>query len=293
MKYSIIAPIYDLELTPKISGDYFMILSWLLKEKIYYDFYKKYKEIHPKSFYILDNGAAEDKLMSNKQLIEMADYIKANEIVLPDVYGDGVKTIDLVTEFIDENCDRSFDYKLMGVLQGQNKEEILKCLEFYINCPYINTIGVGYRNLLYAFSDDIGFQPKEYWTELKIPNIDILSNKLEDNTYLYTLSRVYLLKNYIDFKLLKNRKKKIHLLGIWNSIEMSFYNKVFNKEELKIIRGCDSAALCQAAQKNIIWNKEYGVVNKPVKYLDFFKKMSPNELFYFNENVKILKEWMK
>ena len=294
MKVSIIAPIHNLDISTKLSNMY-MVLSWLaLEEPSYKQFYIDLKQREPKSYIILDNGAAEGKLIDNKLLINLAKEMNVNEIVLPDAYGNVIETLNRSGKFIDENIVyiKENKFKLMGVVQGQTIEEFLKCYEIFLTDKDVKIIGLGYKNLLNAFIREIEAISNGEWTSWGITEIQHLINKLENNTFLYTLSRPYFIKNYVDFDQLKKRGKKIHLLGSYNSYELSLYKKMFNDKELKFIRSNDTASPCQAAQVDVFFDRTFGVVNKPKKFLDFKKKMSLKELEACYNNINIMKEWI-
>ena len=294
MKLSIIAPIQDLELSKRLSN-YYMVLSWLaLEQPNYCQFYKDIKKNDKKSFIILDNGAAENKPIDGRQLIELAQEMKVDELVLPDAYGDGNKTTVLSNEFIDNHIKliKKMKLLLMGVVQGTTKEEFLRCYDNFLNNNNIKTIGIGYRNLLHPFLREMEQFSHNYWEELGIKDVRYLVNKLENNTFYYMLSRLYFIRNYVNFEELKKNKKKIHLLGLWSPRELAYYHKVFDKNELEFIRSNDSASVCQAAQTNIYYDKTYGTMNKPKRILDFYRKLTLEELAIVDYNINIIKEWI-
>jgi hypothetical protein len=83
------------------------------------------------------------------------------------------------------------------------------------------------------------------------------------------------------------------LLGLYNPYELKIINDNLSPGKLKYIRSCDSAAPWQAAQCNITFNKDYGVVTKPKAFLDFDKKSINNEVEVLEKNLILIKKWSK
>jgi hypothetical protein len=76
-------------------ADYHLILAHLLQDnETYRNFYMQCK-----GFKILDNGAAEGRLVDPELLLVLATGVDADEVVCPDVLGDFGRTIDHVTRF--------------------------------------------------------------------------------------------------------------------------------------------------------------------------------------------------
>lgn len=80
-------------------------------------------------------------MVSSRDLIEMADYIKADEIVVPDVLGDCDGTINLARDF-QRRAEVHPEFRYMGVLQGRNLAEILKCFNGLRFLDYITIFGL-------------------------------------------------------------------------------------------------------------------------------------------------------
>lgn len=106
---------------PKIQeADYHLILAHLIQQnETYGQFY-----VHCKGFKILDNGAAEGHLVDTYQLLEMADVLKANEVVCPDVLGNCPKTVQLLRGFM----PFASKYNVMVPLQARTWSEFDRML---------------------------------------------------------------------------------------------------------------------------------------------------------------------
>lgn len=126
---------------------YHLILPHLCHQKRYQDFYlARSKE---SDYVILDNGAAEDVTFGPKHLLTLADLVEADEIVVPDTLFDAEETIAKAMAFsryaIPELEQSGKPVKYMGVLQGTNLQEVMKCLVAFTEMPalsYITTIGI-------------------------------------------------------------------------------------------------------------------------------------------------------
>lgn len=104
---------------------YRMLLPECLKHNAYRRAYPK----DDQCFTILDNGMFEGNAMSYEGLIELAIQYDVDEIVMPDVRGDGEKTLSLVDEFLEVYCSMKFEDKtpgLMIVAQTPTVDDIAK-----------------------------------------------------------------------------------------------------------------------------------------------------------------------
>lgn len=276
MEIATITPVPNLELSHQFSHTY-LVLGWLAKEsEEYRNFFRQIKKLYSDAFVIADNGANETSPLLGQELVDFAKSIYADEIIIPDVYHDSAKTIELSEKFLHNYFDQISHMSIMAVPQGKTKKEYLDSFNKFIDNDKITTIGIGYRNLLPAFEEEL------HATDLEIPKLI-----LDDDCFKYTISRLYFIKKYI-LQSKEQINKKIHLLGLFNPYELYLHSKNTNS----VIRSCDSATLCQAAQANVLFNNRYGVINKPQEYLKFHEGLSKNQMCIFKENVKIIKEWI-
>jgi len=286
---AIISPVYDLELSDEMSHLY-MVLSWLCKEDPQYkSHFSNIKRNYNDAYVILDNGMNENKMSSDSEIISTAYEINADEIICPDAYLNADETIKRTKTFLDTHYDKYIKdkFNVMAVLQGFDNDSFLKCYNEFLKDERISFLGVGYRNLMKPFKNEI-----ENWKPSGI-NTEMLKQELTNDCYCYTMSRLYFLKNILNFDALKENDKSIHLLGIYNPVELSFYKTIFNDKELLYIRGCDSASPCQAAQANIPFDKQFGVKDKPKALLDFDRRMDGNVNRLAKYNINIMKDWVK
>lgn len=132
MKCAIISPISLLEFSAR--SDYHLVLPHLLDNPVYKAFYRTVV-----GYKILDNGIAEG--MQGFDLFRLGYEVRANEIVVPDVIGDCNATVDLINEYKAHAINHP-EFKYMGVLQGKNMSEVLKCFNAIVYSDYIKVIGI-------------------------------------------------------------------------------------------------------------------------------------------------------
>ena len=120
-----------------------MFLTHLVEK---YPFYAKLaKEVE--GYTILDNSLIElGGAVDLKRVLDAAEKIGANEIILPDVFQNGPATIDAVNQALSELNDiypnRSWPYKLMAVAQGKDEKEWCRCYDMLMDNPDIDVIGI-------------------------------------------------------------------------------------------------------------------------------------------------------
>ena len=156
-----------------------MLLTHLVEK---YPEYVRLANNHPRTYKILDNSLIElGGALSMERLIQAADAIGADEIILPDVFKDGKATIESTKEAIDWLKERNLlgRYKLMAVAHGNNKDEWKECFDILDEIPEIDVIGI----------------PK------------VTSTWLEERNR----------KNLFD--VFKNSNKEIHFLGSWFNLD--------------------------------------------------------------------------
>jgi hypothetical protein len=145
MKLALIPPIAMLSDT--LTQDYHLLLPHLLENEDYATFYGGNNE---DDFYILDNGAAEGKEVDFGTLMEHADRLSVDELVIPDVLGDKERTLELFWQHIESFNDLECDP--MVVVQG---ETVMECDDFISQMVDYNrymTLGIP-RHLLKRTGD--------------------------------------------------------------------------------------------------------------------------------------------
>jgi len=189
MKFSFETPINYLNKIDK-EQDYLFILAHHLSNKKYYDYCKnstKYK--------ILDNGCYElGESIPSKKLLELANEIRVDVIIIPDKLFDKKRSLQLEKEFFKLYNKSFYNFKLMKVVCGNNLNEYLNSLLEVAEDKNVDIIGLSKSRTIIA------------------PNLTYLMNYIEDNC-----------------KTSQAAFKEIHLLGLshpYELIEASNYNKI-------------------------------------------------------------------
>lgn len=162
-----------------------MLLTHLVHE------YPKYAQFARdfRGYKILDNSLIEqedNKALDIETVLEAADIVNASEIVLPDAFQDGAKTLALVEEALDYLSKRDFglpNYTLQAVVQGKDDTEWLHCYDQLSRMKEIKILGI----------------PKVLDTDD------------------YCLDRIPLLDRAV--RLYGTRGKHFHLLGMWYCLD--------------------------------------------------------------------------
>lgn len=139
MKLAVIPP---LSLLPwALASDYHLMLPQLLYSRSY-EFFFRHLCLNNDQYVILDNGAAEGYEATDEELVRLVAQFQPDELVLPDVIGDGPATVKRVGEFL-----RGFDFepncKIGAVAAGQDRADAL-CTAVELLSKYPDTIDVLY-----------------------------------------------------------------------------------------------------------------------------------------------------
>lgn len=100
-----------------------------------------------RGYKILDNSLIElGGAVDLERVVKAAGYIRADEIILPDVFQDGPATTKAVQSAIDElnkmYPNRSWPFKLQAVAQGKDEKEWYECYMALIKNPDVDVIGI-------------------------------------------------------------------------------------------------------------------------------------------------------
>lgn len=293
MRYALISSLYDLDLVEEFN--YHLLLAWAFGNETYRKFYKDLIARRPDDFFILDNGANEKKAIMNSDLVKLALDLNINEIQAPDFYQSSTMTITETKKFLKNDFPQLGDRKVqvMGIPQGKDYKSFRKCWDWMVDNPDITTIGLGYRNVLPSVAADLSEIVTHEWKDMGIFDASELLNFVEPETFKYAMSRIFFLKRKVNLIDLTLHKKRLHLLGLWQPVELKYYKSVFSPEELKIIRGCDSASPVQAAQMYVRFDGQLGLRNKPREYLDMFAPLGKKQREIAEMNIFELKGWLQ
>lgn len=125
MRFAPIIPPQGLRVLERVGVGYHFVLGQeLIRNKEYRQYYAALGRLG--HFIIVDNGAAEGETPNFAEVVRMATYINAAEIIMPDVLGDGDATVEALTE---EVLSMVPSRQRMIVPQGKTLEGVFACLE--------------------------------------------------------------------------------------------------------------------------------------------------------------------
>lgn len=214
MKAAVILPQQFLHLTKE--DDYHMALAHLVGKPGFEDYTEFYKNIGHAAdkFLMLDTGLIEGDARPTSELIEKARMLKADEMILNDVFMDGDATLDSTWKALVEVDKSGLDIRTMGVPQGNSLEEWVTCAKEMVRWN-IDTIGV--PKVITSFAGPFG-----------------------------RLHAILLLQQYLP------ADKEIHLLGCWESpIELKAIEAARHDMNLVPVRGVDSAIAYAYAREGL------------------------------------------
>jgi hypothetical protein len=143
MRLAFIAPFSMLNQTAHC--DFSLMLPQLVENP---DYAKYFHSLAPNEdkYVILDNGAAEDVKISASKLLSTGNLFGVDEIVAPDIIGEGWGTYSRAGEFfgyVDHN-DWSSEFSYGYALQGKSVEYFLDAIPSLLNSPFNDLINVWY-----------------------------------------------------------------------------------------------------------------------------------------------------
>lgn len=100
---------------------------------------------HPNTYKILDNSLIElGDALSMERLVNAAERINADEIIIPDVFRDGPATVQSAKESIQWLIEHGLlgKYKIMAVAHGTTYESFKECFDALNAMPEIDVIGI-------------------------------------------------------------------------------------------------------------------------------------------------------
>lgn len=141
IKLAFISTVNSLDEISKM-GDIEFCVAPYCKDITYKNYFKSSKK-----YIILDNGIAEDNLIPNNELVDLAVELKVSEVIIPDVIGDYKRTKKMRESFLrkyflilSEN-----KIKIQSVIQGCNLREYKKCLSELHQDNRVDVIGIPFR----------------------------------------------------------------------------------------------------------------------------------------------------
>lgn len=229
-----------------------MLLTHLVEK---YPDYVKEALNHPNTYKILDNSLIElGASLDMERLVAAAEKVKANEIILPDVFKDGVATINKAKE--------SIEWLKQHNLLGKYK---------------LNVVCHGYGETGWEYCFNILNH---------MPEVDVISIPKVTSTWLLDNSRSSL------YYIFKKSHKEIHLLGVWynlgeiTSLGKESYGKIRSVDTCLPFLDCvQNKGIYQNREGTIDLEKEYPDVTKKQydTFMDGLEKEIVNKQLYLED----------
>lgn len=188
-------------------------------------------------YVVLDNSIIENAQVTIEDLVEKANMIRAQEIILPDVYKDSKATFARIKQditWLEENKKLS-DFKLHVVPQGNSMDDWLKCAANIIHTfgAYVDVIGIP-KHLVDTCQDRDARMKAIYQLQEICPELD---------------------------------KFQIHLLGCWRTpLEVLTCAKASEQGLIPEIRSCDSAISYVYARKGLKFSDDDRPDKDPIDF---------------------------
>ncbi len=261
MKFYVIPPNKHLDMMH--NGDsYFCLAHHFFNDKDYRNYFLNLRSIKPDAFITLDNGAAEESLVTEEILLEAVKELQPNEVVAPDVLFNKEQTLVNFYSFIAKMKERGLLNKtsIFACPQGSNRGEWLTCYKEMVLNEATSCIGLSKIAVPKCWNDATGDRliaasRNECVLELK-----------QTNTIL----------------------KPIHLLGMGEHTEFDFYlqNKIPN------IRSSDSCYTVLAAKHGISF-AQGDTTRIPTDNSYFEGTLTNEQLALAVENIQYLRQKYK
>jgi hypothetical protein len=192
-----------------------------------------------------------------EELIEKAFAIKANEIIIPDVFMECDETLRLLDQSLDYIRKHNiYDFKLMVAPQGKTNAEYMKCLGRMQDTAEVDVIGLSFLVVAQCFKEITAC------TEV-LPNRQMLTKLIQ---------------------LLGFHDKQYHLLGLGNCKELEY------QKQYPWIRGGDSSSAFVHGSNRIKFDPVKGLTKERIKEkLNFGRTgLFPKEVECIDHNMEVI-----
>ena len=261
MKFYAIPP--NKHLAMMDNGDsYFCLAHHYFNDPSYRDYFLNLRKQNPDAFITLDNGAAEDSLVTESLLIEAVKELSPNEVVAPDVLFQTKPTLANFHSFVERMKETNLikTTSIFACPQGSTKEEWLSCYQEMAKSPEVGCIGL---------------------SKIAVPKCwnDVTGDKMIGS------SRNLCVQELKDRNILI---KPLHLLGMGEHDEFNFYllNKTPN------IRSSDSCYTILAALYGISF-EEGDTTRVPTQNTYFDVVLTKEQHDLAKKNIEYLKRKYK
>lgn len=149
MRIAHIVPVGNLDIYSYMSRrpKFYMLLTHLFLDSAEYaDWASHLKEREPDCFIILDNSVIELGIsMSFETIIDVARAVKADEVILPDVFQDADSTYMMAKDALNwyrNNKDANDTFKFQYVCHGRSYAAVAASIETGMHMPEVATLGI-------------------------------------------------------------------------------------------------------------------------------------------------------
>jgi len=245
------------------NGDrYFALAHHYLNNSIYRSHFLNIRKANPKAFITLDNGAAEESLVTEDALIEAVKELKPSEVIAPDVLFDSQQTLQNFRSFVSKMKASNLlsSTWIFACPQGSNKETWFECFYNMLVSPFVKCLGLSKIAVPKCWNDATGD------THIAVSRNQCVEELLKRNLLL----------------------KPLHLLGMGEHTEFDYYlqNKIPN------IRSSDSCYTILAAINGIDFTTQ-NVTRIPTTNAYFDATLTNEQQMLAKKNIEYLKQKYK
>jgi hypothetical protein len=249
MKIAHIAPTNALKQISSKGDIEFCLAPYAEKDKIYRQYFINARK--KRRYVILDNGVAEDILISDDGLVNLAVKMGVNEIIVPDIISDYENTKNHREEFLFRfyKILKEHNIKIQSVVQGKNISEYWLCYNELLKDKRVDIIGIPFRINYARFHD------------------------AETNAVNHMLNRLVFIMG------LPKKIKPLHCLG------SNLPQEIGILEQLKV-RSIDSKLMARYGLSEMMYTK-YDI-EKPKRKIYIDKPLTKKQIGYTIKNIQKL-----
>lgn len=262
MKVGHIVPVSHLDLVK--DKEYHLILAHMaFSNKTYKEFYKKQCEMG--HFVTLDNADFEvGSEFKKEDLVKLAIDIGVDEVMAPEQYQDGKKTVELAREFVKyvyKELKGDVPFGIFVVIHGKDLNDYVECYRTVCNLPEVSTVGISIRPT----------------RDLTIPEAVQSPSPTLQSVY----NRIELIRKLPD-----KDCKTHHLLGFHDAVEL------YHQKKWSFIRSADSSSAFVHGSRGIRYTKR-GLPGEKIQELIDFETEVTNEklLDDIKFNIDVIERW--
>lgn len=232
------------------------------------DYVRAYRELKKSGDFIMqDNSMFELKETVSGDLLEFADYIGADEVVVPEVWQDAKGCLEKTEEFFEKVGTKVYPYRFAACIQGKSYAEVSDHYSKLMRWgDRISTICIPFGLDFDAYDDHDPMKKEIGWNRFSV-----VRRLVQEGIW--------------------KRHKTHHLLGCNNPAEFAAYYKSLLRPIWASLRSSDSKICYQYAQFGVVLDEDMGLSYRKIRApLDFTSKLyQSKQTHFFFENREIMK----